>query len=336
MRRRSTRGAPGGLRAAVAALLVVGLSSVATAGVVVAASQPAAAATCPVLEPQGPEGWPTPVPAPSAGVDWSGCDLSGAYIISSTLTDADLSDADLSGAQLWGSDLSGADLRGTDFTGATLGGRCDNGSFSISGADLDGADLTDADLTSADLGGEFGYVGTQQCVVYGAELDDVTISGAVLSGADLLGVTSGGITGQPASLPVHWLLDSGTLSGPSATCARVTGKTTLRFRHCLWTIMDPVTSTPSVSLGESVLATGGTLSWRIVHPQSGGARQTSDDSSAALASPGQGVCPAGSTEEDVTGVLSAGFEAGDSLTAQLCRKTRSGSFTLAPGTTAGL
>lgn len=335
MGRRSAAGGISGVRIAMAALVAVGLCAATTAGVVIDASPPAAAATCPTLVPQGPEGWPTPVPAPSAGVDWSGCDLRGAFIISATLTGADLRAADLHGAQLWGTDLSGADLGDADLGDATLGGRCDNGVFSIGGADLDGADLTDANLTSADLGGEFSYAGTQQCIEYGAQLDDSTITGADLAGAGLLGVTSAGLTGQPTSLPVHWLLDGGAFHGPGATCARVRGKATIEFKDCQWTILNPFTSTPSASARGSALTTGGNLIWKIAHPQTGRARQTSVVGPANLSSPGQGVCPAGSTEQDVSGILGTGFESGDSVTAQLCQQTKSGSFELAPGTTAG-
>ncbi len=333
--RRSIAGGTDGLRIAVAALSTLALSFAATAGVVIDSSQPAAAASCPTLEPQGPLGWPVPVPAPSAGVDWSGCDLSGAYIISSTLTDADLSGANLSGAQLWGTDLSGAKLSDADLASATVGGRCDS-QFSINGADLGGADLTDANLTSSDLGGEYVYIGTQQCIAQGAELNDSTISGADFSDAQLIGVTSGNITGQPASLPVDWLLDTGTLYGPGAICSQATGKTKITFQSCLWTVMNPFTSTPSASIHTSSLTAGGHLKWKIAHPQTGRARQTSVFSRASLSSPGQGICPSGFIEQDVSGILSAGFDSGDSVTAQLCRKTRGGSFELAPGTTAAL
>jgi len=336
MRRRSIVGGLDGVRIAAATLLTLGLSFAATAGVVIDSSQPAAAASCPTLEPQGPLGFPVPVPAPSAGVDWSGCDLSGAYIVSATLTDADLSGADLSGASLYGTDLSGANLSDANLASATVGGLCDS-VFSINGADLGGADLTDTNLTSSDLGGDYSYFGSQQCIAQGAELNDITISGADLSGAELIGVTSENITGQPASLPVHWLLDTGTLYGPGAICSQVTGKTKIKFQSCLWTIMNPLTSTPSASIHTSSLTVGRNLNWKIAHPQTGRARQTSVVSLASLSSPGQGICPSGFTEQDVSGILSAGFNAGDSVTAQLCQKTKGGgSFELAPGTTAGL
>jgi uncharacterized protein YjbI with pentapeptide repeats len=324
-----------GVEIAMAAVLTLGLSFVATAGVVIDSSQPAAAATCPTIEP-GPGGLLVPVPGPSAGVDWSGCNLSGATIVDGTLTDANLSGANLSDAWLSGADLSGANLSDANLSSAIVGGRCAAGVYFYDGADLEGADLTDANLSDADLGGEFSYYGTFNCVVYGAELTDITITGADLAGAELIGVISGNITGQPVSLPVQWLLDNGTLYGPSATCSQVTGKTTIKFKSCLWTIMNPITSTPSASIRESRLAAGGDLTWKIAHPQTGRARQTSVVSLASLSSPGQGICPSGFTEQDFSGILSAGFNAGDSVTAQLCQKTKTGSFELAPGTTAGL
>jgi uncharacterized protein YjbI with pentapeptide repeats len=337
MRIRSIVGGFAGMRIVMAGLLTLGLSIVATTGAVLDSSQPAAAQSCPTLEPEGPVPFYVPVPGPSAGVDWSGCDLSGATIVAGTLTDANLSGADLSGAWLSGTDLSGADLSDANMTSAWVGGRCAGGVYSYDGADLEGADLTDADLTSAHLGGEFQYYGSLNCIVYGAELNDVTITGADLSGANLIGlVASGDITGQPASLPVQWLLDNGILYGPGATCSKVTGKATIKFKDCAWTIMNPITSIPSASIPESGLGAGGTLKWQIAHPQTGGPRQTSVVSLASLSSPGQGVCPSGFTEQDFSGILSSGFDAGDAVTAQLCQKTKTGSFELAPGTTAGL
>ena len=130
---------------------------------------------------------------------------------------------------MYGTDLSGANLSDADLTSATVGGRCDS-DFSINGADLYGANLTDTNLTSSDLGGVYSYIGSEQCIAQGAELSDITLSGADLSGAQLVGVTSGNITGQPVALPVHWLLDTGTLYGPGATCSQVTGKTRIKFQ----------------------------------------------------------------------------------------------------------
>ncbi len=337
MRRRSIVRGLVGMRIAMAALLTLGLSFAATAGVVIDSIQPAAAQpSCPTLEPEGPVPFYVPVPGPSAGVDWSGCNLSGATIVGGTLTDANLSGADLSGTWLSGTDLSGASLSDANMTSAIVGGRCVPDEFSYGGADLEGADLTDANLTSSDLGGQYDYYGSEQCIESGADLNDITITGADLTDAELIGVTSGNITGQPASLPVQWLFDNGTLYGPGATCTQVTGKVTIKFKGCTWTIMNPVTSTPSASIPESRLAAGGNLKWKIAHPQTGGPRQTSVLSLASLSSPGQGICPSGFTEQDFSGILSAGFDAGDSVTAQLCQKTKTGSFELAPGTTAGL
>jgi len=336
MGRRSTVGGMDAARLAMAAVLTLGLSFIATAGVVIDSSQPAAAATCPTLETNPTPFSPVPVPGPSAGVDWSGCDLRGAYIVGGTLTDADLSDADLRGTAWYGTDLSGADLSDADLTGAWVGGRCVGGVYSFPGADLDGANLTDANLTSTDFGGEFIYSGSQQCIAYGAELDDMTITGAYMGGTDLIGATSGNVIGQPALLPVHWVLDAGTFYGPSATCSEVTGTNTIKFKDCLWTIMNPATSTPSASILKSSLAAGGELKWKIAHPQTGRPRRTSVVSLASLSSAGQGVCAVGFTEQDVSGILSAGFNVGDSVTAQLCQNTATRSFTLAPGTDAGI
>jgi hypothetical protein len=83
-----------------------------------------------------------------------------------------------------------ADLTGCDLTGADL-----------QGANLSGANLTDAILTGANLSG--------------ATLTDANLSGADLTGAILDKVISGGIIGEPSSLPTGWYLVNGFLIGPN-------------------------------------------------------------------------------------------------------------------------
>ncbi len=75
-------------------LAVVGLLGVVAIG---PAATPAGAVTCPVVDATTH----AVTPAPTDGVDWSGCDL----------RNADLADAHLAGANLHGAKLAGADAR---------------------------------------------------------------------------------------------------------------------------------------------------------------------------------------------------------------------------------
>jgi uncharacterized protein YjbI with pentapeptide repeats len=78
------------------------------------------------------------------------------------------------------------------------------------GADLAGADLAGARLNRAKL---------RDANLTGANLTDTKLDHAVLIRADLSAVTSGGITGTPASLPTNWILVDGYLIGPGADLA---------------------------------------------------------------------------------------------------------------------
>jgi hypothetical protein len=155
------------------------------------------------------------VPAPGAYL--VGCKLAGAKLAGANLSGANLSGANLSGANLSGANLSGDNASGTDLVGANLdnvasGGVTGtpaslptdwslvDGYFVGPRADLSGADLSGADLSGLDLAG--------------ANLYASNLSGADLSGANLFGVTSGRITGTPASLPEGWSLANGYLVGP--------------------------------------------------------------------------------------------------------------------------
>jgi uncharacterized protein YjbI with pentapeptide repeats len=136
-----------------------------TAGTVVLWSGAASAVTCPSVA----RGTGMVTPAPTPGVDWSGCHLAG---------------ANLSGADLSGADLSGANLERANLTGSNL-----------SGANLADSFIDNAELPHADL------------------------NGTILAGIyTVVGVTSGGITGTPASLPDTQLgpthLIDGYLAGP--------------------------------------------------------------------------------------------------------------------------
>ena len=75
-------------------------------------------------------------------------------------------------------------------------------SCSLSSSNLTGADLNDADLADANL--------------TDANLTDANLSGAILDNATLDEVVSGGIKGQPKSLPDNWSINNGYLIGPKA------------------------------------------------------------------------------------------------------------------------
>ena len=163
---------------------VVGVFAVVLGASPVAAfAAPAAAAvTCPVVNPQ--TGAPTP--APSAGVDWSGCDLRGASITQGSLANSDLSNADLSNVVIAGLDLTGANLANANLTSA-----------GIASANLTTALLNSANLTNA-------------------VLNAVNVTGTSVQAATLSGIRSRSLTGQPATLPSGWQVVSGFLAGPGA------------------------------------------------------------------------------------------------------------------------
>jgi uncharacterized protein YjbI with pentapeptide repeats len=155
-----------------------------------------------------------PYCVPGPGAYLYGCNLAGAKLVGVNLTGADLSGADLTGANVSGADLTGTDLLWTELTGANLTGVTSGGITGTPGSlptnwllvngYLVGSDavLTGADLAGTDLSG--------------ATLVGVKVSGTTFSGADLDNVTSGGVTGTPASLPTDWSLVDGYFVGPRA------------------------------------------------------------------------------------------------------------------------
>jgi uncharacterized protein YjbI with pentapeptide repeats/outer membrane protein assembly factor BamB len=171
------------------------------AGAAVTAGQDAV--TCPSESPTG-----VLTPAPTAGVDWSGCDLNYAVLDDATLTGADLSGAQLAHAAIKDSSLAQADLSGAALGNAT-----------VTGDDLSGADLAGTGMGSTSLTGDN---------LTDATVSDATIiTGTVLTGVNLTGVdlgrvtdfsdiVSGGITAGPATLPSGWGLVKGYLLGQNA------------------------------------------------------------------------------------------------------------------------
>lgn len=202
---------------------VLRLAAVALACAAMSVTAPGTAVAspiCPIVN--SATGKVTPAPGPS--VNWSGCDLHGADLAGGEMNGDNLAGANLSDANLQGTDLTSATLAGAGLAGATLSGATLDGvkSGSVSGtpatlpahwalgngylvgpdANLTGADLTGMNLTGDDLDG--------------AILTGAHIAGTALAGADLDDVTTGGITGQAASLPALWRQTVGYLAGPTA------------------------------------------------------------------------------------------------------------------------
>jgi len=169
------------------------LAAVLLGSVAVATAAPAAGAACPVVDPTTH----VVAPAPTYGIDWSGCDLSGAELGLYSISGADLSGADLSGA-----DLSVAVLTGTTLAGANLAGAALSSAV-LTRVDLSGADLTGASLYAARGAGlvgvpvglaaswsiERGYLVGPNADLAGARLDDADLSGRDLSEAVLVGAS---------------------------------------------------------------------------------------------------------------------------------------------------
>jgi uncharacterized protein YjbI with pentapeptide repeats len=153
-----------------------------------------------------------------SGADLAGYDLENAALYFSNLTGVNVRGADLAGADFEADTLTGADLSGADLANATLiyaisGDVTDSattvlphhwtlldGSLMGPYADLDHTDLSGLNLAGIDLDSAF--------------LSDADLSGAELAHTDLMMVSSGGLTGTPASLPADWFMSDGYLMGP--------------------------------------------------------------------------------------------------------------------------
>ena len=170
-----------------------------------------------------------------AGLNLSGANLDGFASSNLTGKPAQLPDgwilrsgmllgpkADLSRANLQGLDLSQLDLSGANFANSNL-----------TNANLAGTNLDQANFIGSELSGAYstGILGTplnlpkrfklvKGCIVGpyfrsgGCDLSGMNIEGLDLIGADIRGVKSGGITGNPASLPKDTQLINGYLVGP--------------------------------------------------------------------------------------------------------------------------
>jgi len=177
--------------------VVLGLAVVAgmIPAVLSLAAAPAQAVTCPSVD----QTTGAVSPAPSPGVNWSGCDLAGAV-----MQFASLSGADLAGANLSGTDLSFANLTSADLSGADL-----------ANASLLNAHLPVANLSSADFSG---------ASLIGTDLRQANITDALFAAAALNAVSGSEVTGKPGSLPAHWFVAS-TTDASNATIEYLIGPT---------------------------------------------------------------------------------------------------------------
>ncbi len=205
-----------------------------------------AAVQCPVVSSTG-----VVTPAPSAGVDWSGCNLNGANLSGGDLSNADLSGSALSHANLTSADLAGADfasarLYWTTLTGANLADAALAGSrlyLVVSGAvtgtpasfpagwsladgyligpydNLESASLAGVSLNGDDLEdamitqADLSGANLANADLTNAELTGTNLSGANLSGADLNTFYVSDLTLTGANLSGTQFAYNGALSG---------------------------------------------------------------------------------------------------------------------------
>ena len=194
-----------------AAALVAAAALAAGTGLVAAPA--AGAATCPTVSPTGEV-----TPAPSPGVDWSGCSLF------TVLPDGTVRGARLTMVHLEGANLSGADLRNAwiyvaDLTGADLS------DVTFDGASLDTVTFLDADLSGADF--------------RNAVVESMDVRGADFTGALLDGGTFNSASGQPIGLPQGWVVQGPNLWGPymraTSTAAYNADLSGLDLSHAVFT-----------------------------------------------------------------------------------------------------
>jgi hypothetical protein len=108
--------------------LAVAVMTVAAAGTFALSATSASAATCPTVAGTG-----AVTPAPTPGVDWSGCNLTGADLTSADLAAANLQGANLSNANFTNANLAGADLFAAELSTVTwTGATCPDASSASS------------------------------------------------------------------------------------------------------------------------------------------------------------------------------------------------------------
>jgi hypothetical protein len=165
---------------------------------------------------------------PGPGADLSGCDFANTNLTGANFTGSNLHNANLSNANISAANFSGADLESADLNQAVVTEYCPNQSpcpgipfqfsfngtanFSFaSGPNFTDANLTDANLRGVNLAGSTGvFLGTVcNTVVFTTVCYQII---GTFTDAILTGVTSGGISGRPASLPAGWTLKDGYLT----------------------------------------------------------------------------------------------------------------------------
>ena len=244
-------------------------------GVSLVAAPASSAGTCPTLS--GPNAPFTVTPAPTPGVDWSGCDLTDAnltfanliyaHLGNANLTSANLDNANLDNADLTDANLTRANLRHANLANANLSfANLDNANLSfanlsfadLSGADLSGADLSGADLTLANLGNAtLRGVDLTRATLRGADLTDAILTGANLGNADLTraNLTDADLT--DANLD-NANLDNADLKGAFVECPTggILGSAIIGVPLSLpagWTLVGGVLTVPVVACATVVL-----------------------------------------------------------------------------------
>ncbi|MGD0703036.1 MAG: pentapeptide repeat-containing protein [Trebonia sp.] len=167
------------------------------------------------------------------GTDLTGADLAGVTISGAYLTNVDFTGANLDNATVNSATLIDDTLKSATLTDANLGGSLVENS-TLADADLSaitgpqaftGDDFTNANLTNANLSSEkVSSDNLTGAALAGAnlgtaKLTDDNLAAATLTGATLSQVSSGGLTGTPASLPADWSDSAGFLLGPTASLA---------------------------------------------------------------------------------------------------------------------
>lgn len=151
--------------------------------------------------------------------NFSGTNLSGvrsrySYWVNTNLANANMRDIILFGAYMPGSNFDGADLSRANLASSYF----ENANFAnanLTGVVSGGVTGTPSNLPAGWIlsGGYFIGPGAN---LSGANLTGVNLTGADLTGANLTGVRSGGIVGEPSTLPEGWGLVGGYLFGPEA------------------------------------------------------------------------------------------------------------------------
>ena len=148
------------------------------------------------------------------GRDFSGWDLRDVDLSFSYLSDADFTDAVLTGALVVPEDIDGANFTRASLEGATLGA---NGRVVLDHADLTDAIVKYVSIVSAvgvDLSGA--SVSSILLQYPGASLADAVVEGTSFQWVDLGGVSSGGVSGEPAVLPEGFVIVDGYFVGRGA------------------------------------------------------------------------------------------------------------------------